>query len=169
MALSVTKAGEMYIQISGDYTQFKRDLGAATELAKSAGKNISTALNNAAGPTQMTASLGALTQELAKARSMGKALVPFVFAFQPALLLVTDGFTWPAFFLAAGGAMLGIWALSSAITGWLFGPLWRSERALLVIAAILLVAPQLIATLIGIAIMAPIAARQLIANKRSTA
>lgn len=101
--------------------------------------------------------------------SMGKALVPFVFAFQPALLLVTDGFTWPAFFLAAGGAVLGIWALSSAITGWLFAPLWRIERALLVIAAILLVAPQLIATLIGIAILAPIAARQLIANKQAAA
>ena len=101
--------------------------------------------------------------------SMGKALVPFVFAFQPALLLVTDGFTWSAFFLAAGGAVLGIWALSAAITGWLFGPLWRTERAALVIAAVLLVAPQLIATLIGIAIMAPIAARQLMGERRSTA
>ena len=101
--------------------------------------------------------------------SMGKALVPFVFAFQPALLLVTDGFTWSAFFLAASGAVLGIWALSSAITGWLFAPLWRIERAALVIAAILLVAPQLIATLIGIAILAPIAARQLIGRDRATA
>ena len=100
---------------------------------------------------------------------MGKALVPFVFAFQPALLLVTDGFTWSAFFLAASGAVLGIWALSSAITGWLFAPLWRIERAALVIAAILLVAPQLIATLIGIAILAPIAARQLIGRDRATA
>lgn len=101
--------------------------------------------------------------------SMGKALVPFVFAFQPALLLVTDGFTWPAFFLAAGGAVLGIWALSAAITGWLFAPLWRIERFALVLAAILLVAPQLIATLIGIAIVTPIAARQLIAGNKATA
>ena len=101
--------------------------------------------------------------------SMGKALVPFVFAFQPALLLVTDGFTWSAFFLAAGGAVLGIWALSSAITGWLFAPLWRFERALLVFAAVLLVAPSLIATLIGIAILAPIAARQLISRNKATA
>ncbi len=101
--------------------------------------------------------------------SMGKALVPFVFAFQPALLLVTDGFTWPSFFLAAGGAVLGIWALSAAITGWLFAPLWRIERFALVLAAILLVAPQLIATLIGIAIVTPIAARQLIAGNKATA
>ena len=48
-------------------------------------------------------------------------------------------------------------------------PLWRIERAALVIAAILLVAPQLIATLIGIAILAPIAARQLIGRDRATA
>ena len=36
-------------------------------------------------------------------------------------------------------------------------------------SAVLLVAPQLIATLIGIAIMAPIAARQLMGERRSTA
>src|SRR5690606_6250453 len=52
--------------------------------------------------------------------SMGKVLVPFVFVFQPALLIVTDGFTWTNFGLAFGGAVLGIIALSSAITGWMF-------------------------------------------------
>ncbi|HRO14723.1 MAG TPA: TRAP transporter permease [Paracoccus sp. (in: a-proteobacteria)] len=97
--------------------------------------------------------------------SMGKALVPFVFAFQPALLLVTDGFTWEAFALAFSGAVLGIWTLSAAITGWLFAPLWMAERLILAVAAILLVAPNLVATLVGLAILAPIAARQLLARR----
>ncbi|MDM7255748.1 MAG: TRAP transporter permease [Paracoccus sp. (in: a-proteobacteria)] len=101
--------------------------------------------------------------------SMGKALVPFVFAFQPALLIVTKDFTWPAFALATGGAMAGIWALSAAITGWLFGPLWRIERIALPIAAALLVAPDLTATLIGLAIFAPIILRQLAAGRAGAA
>ncbi|MCQ0972027.1 TRAP transporter permease [Paracoccus sp. TK19116] len=100
--------------------------------------------------------------------SMGKALVPFVFAFQPSLLLVTDGFTWPAFFLAFSGAVLGIWSLSAAITGWMFAPTWKIERAALVVAAILLVAPSWPATIIGLLILAPVALRQLAASRKQS-
>ena len=101
--------------------------------------------------------------------SMGKALVPFVFVFQPALLLVTQDFTWANFALAFGGAVLGIYALSAAITGWLFAPLNMLERLLLAFAAMLLVAPDLTATLIGLVIVAPVALRQLMANRRAAA
>ena len=94
--------------------------------------------------------------------SMGKALVPFVFAFQPALLIVTDGFTWPAFLLAFTGAALGIWVLASAVSGWLFAPIHWAERLLLVIAALLLVAPSLPATAIGLLLVVPVALRQLV-------
>ena len=92
--------------------------------------------------------------------SMGKALVPFVFVFSPSLLLVTEGFTWSAFFLAALGAMAGIWMLSAAFAGWLFAPLRWFERALLGIAAILLVAPDLYATLVGLVLISPVLIRQ---------
>lgn len=92
--------------------------------------------------------------------SMGKVLVPFVFVFSPSVLLVTANFTWEAFFLATGGMMLGIWMLSASITGWLFAPLWRIERLALALATILLVAPDLTVTLIGLAIVAPVFLRQ---------
>jgi TRAP transporter 4TM/12TM fusion protein len=98
---------------------------------------------------------------------MGKVLVPFVFAFQPALLLVTDGFTWPAFFLAFFGAVLGIWTLAAAVSNWLFAPLYWFERILLVFAALLLVAPNLAATAIGLLLIAPTIARQLLANRKA--
>ena len=101
--------------------------------------------------------------------SMGKALVPFVFAFQPALLIVTDGFTWSAFALAFSGAVLGIWVLASAVSGWLFAPMYRIERLVLVLAAILLVAPNLIATVIGLLLVAPVALRQLLPKWRGGA
>ncbi len=99
--------------------------------------------------------------------SMGKALVPFVFAFQPALLLVTDGFTWANFFLAFGGTVLGIVVLAAAVSNWLFAPLYWFERIALVFSAILLVAPDLTATVIGILLVAPVAARQLLGKRRS--
>lgn len=88
--------------------------------------------------------------------SMGKALVPFIFVFQPALLIVTQNFTVEAFLLAMGGAMGGIWVLSAAITGWLFAPMTTLERLLLAVSALFLVAPDLTATLIGLGIAAPV-------------
>ncbi|WP_081969479.1 TRAP transporter permease [Paracoccus sanguinis] len=98
--------------------------------------------------------------------SMGKALVPFVFVFQPALLLVTQDFTWTNFALAFGGAVMGIFALSAAITGWLFASLNMLERLALGFAAILLVAPDWGATAVGLLIVVPIAVLQLMAGRR---
>ncbi|TGD43329.1 TRAP transporter permease [Pseudotabrizicola sediminis] len=92
--------------------------------------------------------------------SMGKALVPFMFVFSPSLLLVTEGFTWSAFALAFTGAVLGILALSAAITNWLMAPLWKIERVLLPIAALLMIAPEFVSTALGAAILGVVALRQ---------
>ena len=97
--------------------------------------------------------------------SMGKALVPFVFVFSPSLLLVTQSFTLPDFLLAFTGAVLGIVALSAAITNWLFGPLLLVERALLPIAALMMIAPEVISTVIGAAILGLVVLRQYLANR----
>lgn len=97
--------------------------------------------------------------------SMGKALVPFMFVFSPSLLLVTDGFTWPAFALAFTGAVLGILALSAAITNWLMGPLLKIERVLLPIAALLMIAPEIVSTALGAAILGAVALRQWLAGR----
>ncbi len=100
---------------------------------------------------------------------MGKALVPFVFVFSPSLLLVADGFTWTEFVLATSGAMLGIWALSAAFADWLFAPLRAYERALLAVAAILFVAPDLVASLVGAVLILPPLIRQSVGLRRRTA
>lgn len=99
--------------------------------------------------------------------SMGKALVPFMFVFSPSLLLVTQDFTLQSFLLAFTGAVLGIIALSAAITNWLMGPLLRIERVLLPIAALLMIAPELISTIIGVAVLGAVALRQFLANRSS--
>ncbi|WP_281824809.1 TRAP transporter permease [Jannaschia rubra] len=101
--------------------------------------------------------------------SMGKALVPFVFVFSPSLLLVTQGFTWPLFILALSGAMLGITALSAAFSGYLTQPLRAWERALLAVAALLFVAPDLVTTLVAAAICLPVVIRGVIGGRAAAA
>jgi TRAP transporter 4TM/12TM fusion protein len=100
--------------------------------------------------------------------SMGKALVPFMFVFSPSLLLVTDGFTWDAFALAFTGAVLGIMALSAAITNWLLRPLLTVERIVLPVAALLMIAPEFISTAIGAAILGAVTLRQWLAGRAQT-
>jgi TRAP transporter 4TM/12TM fusion protein len=90
---------------------------------------------------------------------MGKILVPFVFVFSPSLLLVVDDFSWADFALALFGCVAGITALSAAFSGYLTGRLYAVERIVLGGAAILLVAPELTTTLVGSALVVPVALR----------
>jgi TRAP-type uncharacterized transport system fused permease subunit len=85
---------------------------------------------------------------------IGKILVPFVFVFSPSMLIVVQDFSWSSFALATGGAVLGITALSAAFSAYLFAPLNGVQRIVLVLAAILLVAPELYSTLIGLSLIA---------------
>ncbi len=100
---------------------------------------------------------------------LGKALVPFVFVFSPSLLLVVPGFTWSDFLIAFIGCIVGITCLGAALTGWLLTrtPAW--ERALLAVAAILLVTPELYSSLAGAALIVPVLARQAAAVRRPAA
>jgi TRAP-type uncharacterized transport system fused permease subunit len=69
--------------------------------------------------------------------SMGKALVPFMFTYTPALLFID--FTWSAFLSALACGLVGIFALSAAYIGYFAGPLGRLSKATLTIAGLALV------------------------------
>jgi len=94
---------------------------------------------------------------------LGKALVPFVFVFGPSLLIVTKGFTWTDFAVTFFGCALGIVALSAALSRYFLREMQAWERALAVGAALLLIAPGLRSTLVGLAVLAPVALRQILA------
>ncbi|HCL66079.1 MAG TPA: C4-dicarboxylate ABC transporter permease [Rhizobium sp.] len=97
---------------------------------------------------------------------LGKVLVPFVFVFSPSLLLVTADFTWTKFAVAFTGCVLGIFCLGSALSGFLLVRTMIWEKLLLIAAAILFVVPELISSLVGLAITAPVLANQGIARRR---
>ena len=100
---------------------------------------------------------------------LGKALVPFVFVFAPSMLLVTAGFTWQEFVLAFGGCVLGITFLSAALSNYFLVQMRPWERWVCGAAAFLMVAPELISTLVGIAMVVPVLLRHLAAMRRGAA
>jgi len=91
---------------------------------------------------------------------IAKALVPFVFVYSPALLLVADGFTWWAFTVTLVGAMLGIASLGIAFSGYLFCLLKTWERWWVALVSFLFIAPGLVTMGIGIVLMLPIVVLQ---------
>jgi len=100
------------------------------------------------------------TGNMAFRLGMAKALVPFVFVFSPSLLLVANGFTWSAFVITFVGCVLGITLLAAALSKFLVTELARWEQGVLVVAALLTIAPGLMTTLIGLAIASPVLLRQ---------
>jgi TRAP transporter 4TM/12TM fusion protein len=96
---------------------------------------------------------------------MAKVLVPFVFVFSPAMLLVTKGFTWSEFFITTGGCIIGIVMLAAALTGYGLAAMKRWEQLLLFAGAVLTIAPGITPKLIGIAISVPVLLRQIAAAR----
>ena len=94
---------------------------------------------------------------------LGKALVPFVFVFAPSLLIMVQNFSWFEFGVAFVGCVLGITVLAAALSNFMLTRMKLWERAVCVAAAILMIAPELTSTLIGIGIMVPVVLRQLAA------
>ncbi|WP_291295564.1 TRAP transporter permease [Elioraea sp.] len=85
-----------------------------------------------------------------------KALVPFVFAYSPAMLIVAPGFTITEFLLVTVSCAVGVCALGVALTGYAFAPMGWLSRAPLLAASLLMIAPGLTPTLIGAAIVFPV-------------
>lgn len=73
-------------------------------------------------------------------------IVPFIFIFEPALLLMGD---WPTILQAVFTAVLGVVCLASSMQGWLFTESSPAERVMMFVAGIVLVYPGLLTDLIG--------------------
>jgi TRAP-type uncharacterized transport system fused permease subunit len=90
-------------------------------------------------------------------------IVPFMFVYEPALLMIGD---WTTIVAATGSATIGVIALSAGLFGYLLAPLAMWQRGVLVVAALLLIVPELISSIVGAAILAAIGGMQLAARRR---
>ena len=98
---------------------------------------------------------------------IAKALVPFVFVYSPALLLVADGFSWYTFTVTFAGALCGIGLIGAAFTGYLFKTMPNWARWYTGIVSLLFIAPGLNTMVIGILLLTPIGLQQFSLNKNS--
>jgi TRAP transporter 4TM/12TM fusion protein len=84
-------------------------------------------------------------------------IVPFMFVYEPALLMIGP---WYVTVLAFASAVIGVMTLAASLHGYLFGPLSVWQRVALFVPAILLIAPELISSLIGILLLGAVAIHQ---------
>jgi TRAP transporter 4TM/12TM fusion protein len=100
---------------------------------------------------------------------LGKALVPFIFVFSPALLLVTKGFTWSAFAVVFAACLCSILLLAAALSRFLLIEMKGWERAVAITAALVMIAPGIHMLLIGIAVASPALLSQVVRFKAARA
>jgi TRAP transporter 4TM/12TM fusion protein len=91
---------------------------------------------------------------------LAKALVPFVFVFSPSLLLVAKGFTWESFIITFTGCLMGITLMAAALSKFFMVEMKRWEQLSCLFAALLMIAPSLTATLVGVALVIPMLINQ---------
>ena len=93
-------------------------------------------------------------------------IVPFMFVYEPALLLIGD---WTTSLHATASAVLGVVLLAAGLFGYLLRPATPWQRAVLIIAALLLIKPGWMSDLIGLALAALIGGVQLASSRRTSA
>jgi TRAP transporter 4TM/12TM fusion protein len=91
-------------------------------------------------------------------------IVPFMFVYEPALLMIGD---WQTTAHAFVTATFGVVLLSAGLFGYLLRPAAMWERALLVAAAVLLIKPGWITDLVGVGLFALVAGVQWASRQRA--
>jgi TRAP transporter 4TM/12TM fusion protein len=90
-------------------------------------------------------------------------IVPFMFIFEPSLLMIGS---WPEILSVFVTASIGVIALAGSLHGYFLGPIRIWERALLLAAALLMIKPGLITDMIGAAILAVLVGGQWLLRSR---
>jgi len=95
-------------------------------------------------------------------------IVPFMFVYEPLLLLIVNDWSseWAFVVWSVISASIGVVCLAASLFGWLFTFALAWHRVLLFIAALCLIKPGLITDAIGLALLAVVAAAQLVARRR---
>ncbi|MEX2240648.1 MAG: TRAP transporter fused permease subunit [Burkholderiales bacterium] len=95
-------------------------------------------------------------------------IVPFMFVYEPMLLLVVKdwGAQWHQVVLASATAIVGVVCLASSLHGWLLALLPTWQRILLFAAAMFLIKPGIYTDGAGLGLLAVVAAAQLIERRR---
>ena len=96
-------------------------------------------------------------------------IVPFMFVYEPALIMINGWAQVHISLLACVSAVIGCICLAAGLHGYLLASARLWERAVLVSAALLLIAPELISSLVGLGLLGLVMAVQLPRRRAATA
>jgi TRAP transporter 4TM/12TM fusion protein len=96
-------------------------------------------------------------------------IVPFMFVYEPLLLLIVKdwGSEWAFVAWSVITASVGVVCLAASLFGWLFAYALAWQRVLLFIAALCLIKPGLITDAVGLVLLGVVSAAQLLARRRA--
>ncbi len=98
---------------------------------------------------------------------IGKLLVPMVFVYSPAMLIVLEEyFTWGAFLETTLACALGVAMMATAVSGYFIGHMPWIFRILIGIAALFMVAPGWTSDMYALVLALPVLIQQVAARRR---
>ncbi len=97
--------------------------------------------------------------------AIGAFIVPYVFALNPAMLFINT--TVPEVILICITSFIGIFAVSSALSGYFLHNMRWYERIVSVVGGLLLIYPGIVTDVIGVALVGIVFAIQLITKKKN--
>ena len=98
---------------------------------------------------------------------IGKLLVPMVFVYSPAMLIVLEEyFTWEAFLETTISCGLGVAMMATAVSAYFIAPMSWPIRILIGIAALFMVAPGYTSDMYALVLALPVLIQQIRARKR---
>jgi TRAP transporter 4TM/12TM fusion protein len=84
-------------------------------------------------------------------------IVPFMFIYEPALLMIGP---WYVTAVALASAVIGVIVLAASLHGYLIAALSMWQRVVLFATAILLIAPELVSSIVGLVVLVAVAINQ---------
>jgi TRAP-type uncharacterized transport system fused permease subunit len=95
-------------------------------------------------------------------------IVPFMFIYEPRLLLIVADWSseWPFVAWSVASASIGVVALAGGLFGWLVGFASAWQRAVLVVAALFLIKPGLYTDTVGLVLLGLVLGVQLLERRR---
>jgi TRAP transporter 4TM/12TM fusion protein len=98
---------------------------------------------------------------------IGKLLVPMVFVYSPAMLIVLEEyFTWGVFLETTISCALGVAMMATAVSAYFIAPMSWPIRILIGIAALFMVAPGYTSDMYALVLALPVLIQQVMARKR---
>jgi TRAP-type uncharacterized transport system fused permease subunit len=98
---------------------------------------------------------------------IAKLMVPMVFVYSPAMLIVIeDHFTWAAFASTVLSCGVGVFMVATSVAGYFLTHMGPAARTTMALAGVLMVAPGLESDLYALALVVPVLTHQVISRRR---